>query len=405
MRSLVQNANQLTRRPLIMIASVAAAAVLASGCSSEPRATASERAEVTASVARAEETDLPVQFEAGGVVRARETAVISSRVLAPVVDVRVRPGDRVRRGEPLVRLDARDLAANAVQASAGLDAARQAGDAARSEEQAAEAALQLARATHERISSLHAKRAATAQELDEAVAGLRAAEARAAGSRARVKESASGLEAAKAAADAAGVTASYAVLTAPFDGVVAERRVDPGTVAAPGMPLLTVEAVGAFHLEAALDESRASALHVGDAAGVRLDTAPGPPAWLAGRIAEIARLDPATHSFVVKVAFDAPADVRSGLFGRARFTSGTHRTLVAPAAALVRRGQLSFVYAVSSDGLARLRPVTVGSDADGRVEIVAGLAAGEDVVVNPPPTIADGVRVRRAAAGRPGEGR
>ncbi len=377
---------------------LAAAAAVSAGCSSEPKAAAPEPAVIAAAVDRAEEADLPVQFEAGGIVRARETAVVSSRVLAPILEVRVRAGDRVRRGQPLVTLDARELAAGAARAAAGLDAAGPASDAARSDQQAAEAALQLARATHGRISGLEAKRAATAQELDEAVAALHSAEARAAASRAHVNEAAAGLQAAKAAADAAAVTASYAVLAAPFDGVVAERRVDPGTVAAPGLPLLTVEADGAFHLETAMDEARAARLQVGDPAAVRLDSASSPE-WLSGRVAEIARLDPVTHSFVVKVAFDAPPTLRSGLFGRARFTSGTRRRLVVPAAALVQRGQLSFVYAVSSDGLARLRPVTAGQEIDGRVEVVAGLVAGEAVVLNPPPAMTDGMRVQPARGG------
>jgi RND family efflux transporter MFP subunit len=379
----------------------AAVALAAAACGSEPKAAAPEPPTVSAETATVTAVDFPVRFEAGGVVRAAETAIVSSRVLAPILEVRVRPGDRVRRGQPLVTLDARDLAANAASAGAARDAAAQAADAARSQRQAAEAALQLARATHERISTLQAKRAATAQELDEAVAGLRAAEARAAAAGAAIGQADSGLRAAKAAADAASVTASYAVVTAPFDGLVTERRADPGTVAAPGMPLLTIEAAGGLHLEASLDEARAAALHVGDAAAVRIDSQPDTrAAWLDGRITEIARVDPATHSFAVKVTFDAPAGVRSGLFGRARFTSGARRAVVAPASALVERGQLAFVYAVGQDGLARLRPVTAGQRDGDRVEIVAGLSAGERVVASPPATIADGMRVAAAGSAR-----
>ena len=86
---------------------IVAASTLA-GCSSTPGAAEPERAPVTVSFGRAELTDLPMVFEAGGVVRARSSAVIASRIMAPINAVLVRPGDRVRRGAPLVTLDARE---------------------------------------------------------------------------------------------------------------------------------------------------------------------------------------------------------------------------------------------------------------------------------------------------------
>ena len=118
-------------------------------------------------------------------MRARSTAVIASRVMAPIVDVLVRPGDRVRRGAPLVRLDAREINAAGVRASAALDAARRSAEAAASDTRAAEAALHMARLTHDRITALHAKRSATLQELDQATASLSAADAQLAGAVAR----------------------------------------------------------------------------------------------------------------------------------------------------------------------------------------------------------------------------
>ena len=105
---------------------------------------------------------------------------------------------------------ARDLAAHARSARAAALAADQGVTAAASEQQAADAALALARATHERIAGLHAKRSATAQELDDATGALRAAEARAAGAAARAQAAVSGVESARAASEAAGTTESFA---------------------------------------------------------------------------------------------------------------------------------------------------------------------------------------------------
>ena len=91
--------------------------------------------------------------------------------MAPIVDVLVRPGDRVRRGAPLVRLDAREIDATGARASVALDAARQSAGAAESDTRAAEAGLRIARLTHDRIQALHDKRSATPQELDQAADG------------------------------------------------------------------------------------------------------------------------------------------------------------------------------------------------------------------------------------------
>ena len=383
------------------LAFTAALAGLAGACSAPPPAAAPAATQVEATVAHATMADFPSQFEAGGVVGAKLTAVVSSRVLAPIAFVHVRAGDRVRRGQPLVALDGRDLQANAVRAVAALQAAQQATRAAQAGEQGAAAALTLARATHDRIAALAARRSATAQELDEAVAGLSGAEARAAGAKAQAAEAAAGLDAARAASDAAAITASYAVIAAPFDGIVTERNVDPGSVAAPGVPLLTVEDTSAYHLEVRLDEARAAGVTAGQPAEVRLEsTGGGEGAWLPGRVTEVARVDAASHSFTAKIECPPGRDYRSGLFGRARFTTGTRRALVAPAGALVRRGQVTFVYAVTPEGLARLRAVSIGQTTSDLAEIIAGVAAGDALVVNPPAAMTDGVRVKNMPQAR-----
>jgi RND family efflux transporter MFP subunit len=337
----------------------------------------------TAAVALAE---WPALYEAGGVVRARQLAVVSSRVVAPVTEVRVRAGDRVRRGQVLVVLDGRELQAHAARASAAASGSSLGLEAAQAEHQAATAALTLARASFARVSGLKEKNSATAQELDEAQAALSGAEARAAGARARVAEAEQGVAAARASQDATAVGVSYTVLTAPFDGLVAARHADPGTLAAPGSPLLTIEDTQAHRLEAAVDGAQARLVSVGSDAEVRLDGGD----WQRARIAEVEHLDPRRHSFLIKVDLPQSETVRSGQFGRVRVAGPVRQALTVPANAVVRRGQLAFVFVVAGDGAARLRMVSTGESRDGRVEVLAGLADGEAVVMNPPATLEDG---------------
>jgi RND family efflux transporter MFP subunit len=181
-----------------------------------------------------------------------------------------------------------------------------------------------------------------------------------------------------------------------------ERTVDPGSMAAPGAPLLTLEDTAMFRLEVQLDGARATMVRLGQAVDARVDDRASPDeSWRAARISEVARIDSGSHSFLVKIDLPADPALRSGLFGRSRFPGPARRALTVPASAVLRRGQLALIFTVDPEGVARLRPVTTGTLAADRVEILAGVRAGDRVVVNPPTALADGVRVNATADERP----
>jgi multidrug efflux pump subunit AcrA (membrane-fusion protein) len=368
------------------------AALAGASCASRPPQTANDRAAVTVAVGRVDARDVTSSLEAGGIVRARATALIAGRVMAPITRVHVNPGDHVRRGAVLVTLDAREIQANKERAEAASLSAAEAAHAAEADVRGAESTVTLARATHDRMAALQAKRSATAQELDQAVAALAAAEAQRASAQARLAAANSARDAAQASVESATVTATYAVLTAPFDGLVTERRADPGSMATPGLALLVLEDPATYRLEVQLDEARAALVQVGATVSVRLDnaTGEGEEAWSSGHVAEIARVDPASHAFLVKVDLPASGSLRSGLFGRARFSGPTRRALTVPTSALINRGQLTFVYLVDAEGRARLRPISVGTGDHDRTEVLAGVREGDAIVTHPPPSLADG---------------
>jgi len=374
-----------------------AASLAAAACASENHeiADAAQRAQIPVRVAQASLQELATGFEVGGEVRARERAAIASRIMATVLEVKVKAGDRVRAGQPLVVLDARDLEASRVRAQAALVAAQEASRLATADRQAAQAALDLAAATHTRISELRGRNSATPHEFDEAQAGLRAAQARVQSADAQVAQALAGIEVARAAAEGAAVTASYAVLTAPFDGLVTEKLVEPGNMASPGASLLTVEDTRAFRLEVRVDESRAALAPLNGTVDVVLDSPAGAATRTAGRIAEIARvLDPGAHTFLAKIDLPVVEGLRSGMFARARFAGPPHDELAIPAGSVTRQGQLTSVFVVDETATARLRLVTVGEPAGDLVEVRAGLDTGEQVVLEPPSALVDGSRVR-----------
>jgi RND family efflux transporter MFP subunit len=372
------------------------AAFVSAGCGSTAHQAADESAPVTVALSRITVADFASSFEAGGVIRARATALIASRVMAPITQVHVRPGDRVRRGATLVTLDGRDIQAHKRQAAAASLSAAEAARAADADVRTAESALVLARATQERMASLHAKRSATTQELDQAVAALAAAQAQRASAQARLAAANAARDAAQASAEAATISATYTVVAAPFDGIVTERHADAGSMAMPGAPLLVLEDPAVYRLEVQLDEARVL-VETGQTVSVRIDNTPAAgDGWIDGRVAEIARIDPGSHSFVVKIDLPASPALRSGLFGRARFSGPTRRALTVPRPALITRGQLTFVYVVDGEKRARLRPISPGASDHDRTEVLAGLRDGDAIVTNPPVSLTDGAPVTGA---------
>jgi RND family efflux transporter MFP subunit len=381
----------MTLRSLALMA----AAVAASSCGSSSEPPAAGRDALPVQVTRIETGPLARTFEAGGTVRALTVAPLSSRIVSPILEVHVQPGARVRRGQPLVTLDARQLEATAATAGSSLQASMRSADALEAEERAAQAALALAKTSHARIASLRERNSATAGELDEAVAALRAAKARVEASAARRAEIVHAISAATSGARAASVTASYAVITAPFDGLITEKRAEAGTMAAPGMPLITIEDTSRYRLEVSVDAARAGAIRVGATVPVQIAGL----AATTGTVAELTEsVDPVAHTFIAKIDLPPDPALRSGLFGRARFDAGEQRGLAVPADALVRRGQLTVVF-VDDGGVARMRVIHAGEPVGDHLRVLAGLEDGDRVIRNPPPGLLDGTPVT-AGAGR-----
>ena len=375
----------ITASHQVVVAAVLLLSAPQAACSArEAIAASAEAAEpISVTIAEVAMTDVVTAIDSGGIVQARTTATIAARILAPVREVRVSPGDRVREGQTLIVLDGADLVAGARAARSAALAAEQGAKAAAAELLAAEAGLALARASHDRIAGLQARRSATAQELDEATAALRSAEAHVAGASARLSQAALAVESAQAAGDQAGTTGSFTTIAAPFDGLITEKMVEPGNMATPGMPLLRLEDTREFRLEVRVDESRIGQVRSGDRVPVFIGTRS-----LTATVVEVSRaVDADARAFLVKIALPDAPGLRSGEFGKARFGGPPRRALTIPSSAVVRRGQLTSVFVVDQ-GTARMRLVSLSES-----EVLAGLTESEVVILSPPATVTDGRRV------------
>jgi RND family efflux transporter MFP subunit len=384
---------------LIRAAVVAVSVFTVASCGGPPEEAAPQpaAAPVAVQVTTVARAERPEVLQAGGTLHGHRTAIVSSRVMATVVKVAVQPGDRVRAGQLLVQLDDAAAAADVRSAAAGREAAGRGLDRARAEARAAAAAATLARTTHQRIAALHERRSATAQELDDASAALAAAEARVAAAEAGVAQATAAVDAATAGGEGASAVAAWSRVVAPFDGMVTEKMVEPGAMAAPGMPLVRIEDTSAFEFDVHVDDSRAGWAKTGATVRVLID-ADGAVVERDGRITEMGRaasLD--SRAVVVTIALSSAEGLRPGMFGRAQLPGAARDIIAIPESAVVRRGQLTSVFVVEQ-GTARMRLVRLGTSDGRNVEVAAGLTEGERIVSAPPAALRDGAAVSAGSA-------
>jgi len=317
-----------------------------------------------------EETEVPRMEYATGTVRSRDEVEVSARIVARVVEVRVRSGDRVDEGEVLVKLDDTDLAAARQEAA---EAVRQ-----------AEAALDLAAAELKRMQGLYQRDAVPRQRLDQAVAEHRQA-------RALHSQATQALRRAEA-------MLSHATLRSPMAGVVSERLADPGDMAQAGRDLLRVFDPDRLLLEVPVSESLLPRLELGRPVSFRLHIVPGA---FSGTLEEIVpSVDPGSRTFIVKVCIteslktaeergESPRRLVPGMSGVLALSTGTRRVVTVPEAAVARIGQMETVR-VLEDGQARLATVQTiplpetFQGAGAYREVLSGLEAGQTVLAPTP---------------------
>ena len=373
-------------------------ALLLVGCGEAPRETRStgSRPPVSVETVAAAAEDWPSVYETTGTVRARTSAVISARLMGYVREVKVQAGDHVRQGQLLVSLDAQDLDTGSRRAEAARDEVRAAVPEADSGVAAAKANLDLAQATFRRMKELYDKKSISDHEFDEASAQVKSAQA--GYDMARAKRTQLDAKLAQAAAEVRGaeLNRGYAEVTAPFAGVITAKSVDPGTLATPGAPLMTIEREGAWRLEADVEESHLEAIRLGQPVSVTLDGIGQP---IEARVSEIVpAVDASSRSYIVRIDLPPLAGIRSGLFGRAGFPLGHRSVTTIPAAAVIERGPLQSVM-VADNGIARTRLITAGLKDKDRIEVLSGLNAGDQVIFPIPPGLADGAPVRVESRG------
>jgi len=325
-----------------------------------------------------QQTAVPDVLEAVGTIRALQTSVLASQMMGNVIEVRVHEGDRVQRGQVLVLIDDS-------QPREAVNRAMAASSAAQEQVVAAESDLSLAGSTLKRYQALYERKSVSPQEFDEVKAREQAARARRDMARADQEQAQASLAQARTAFD-------YTRIRAPFDGLITEKAVDSGTLVAPGTPILTVEDMRRYRLEANINESDVSSLRVGQQVVVLIDALG--IGDLHGKVVQmVPAADPGSRSFLIKIELPEDSRLHSGLFGHARFSRGERQALLVPRTAIVERGQLQGAFVVDQNKIAALRYITLGRMSGDKIEVLAGLQAGEHLVATPGSLALDGKRI------------
>lgn len=361
-----------------ILAAVIAAPLLLAGCDELKPAGHDARRGVVSDVTVAEATvkAVPVFYEATGTVKAVTVSRVSARVTGTVTAVEADAGDLVEKGQLLLTIDDSAAAERLRAARAGLEEAKRALEAAAGQSE-------LAEKTYERFRSLHEQKAVSAQEFDEISTMRSTAEIE----RRRMEEA---VKRAEASVGEARAYRSYTEVRSPVTGVVTARHIDAGTMAAPGMPLFTVDDTSSYVLELQADERHSGLFEPGTGVKVRIDSL---GRTLEGTVTDVTpSINPATRTFLVKVSLDGPG-LRTGLFARTLLPLEEKELLLVPAESIVRRGALTGVYVVGPDRTVTYRLVRTGTEYDGDVEVLTGLAAGERIIVEGVERAFDGGRV------------
>jgi len=327
----------------------------------------------------------PQTIETTGTIHAKETAMLSAQVPGRIRQVLVAAGDRVRAGQLLASLD------DAAMQSA-LNQATAAQSAVEKQQAAAQASAQLAAGTLARYQILKEEKSVSPQEFDEVQKRSQAASLQLEALQAQS-------QGAQAAVEGARTQLGYTTLHAPFAGIVTARLADPGTLAAPGVPLLQLDRDGPLQVYTTVDESLISTVHNGMKVPVRLEGTAD--ADLTATVAEIVpAADPSTHSFLIKLDLPAAKSLRAGMYATAGFPGAMKPVILAPLSAVVMRGSLACVYALDANGVAQLRAVTLGNRHGDQVEVLSGVAANETLVNNPGDRSLAGRRIESANGAR-----
>jgi RND family efflux transporter MFP subunit len=312
----------------------------------------------------AQEAPAPEVLTLTGVIAADQRSEVTADTQGKVVAVLVERGQRVKMGDPVVRLDVRTAALSAREAQANLEAAR--------------AQKQLAEEECKRTQTLLEKGAITRSEYDRQAT--------------QCTSTLQQVSAAQARADMITKSISDGLVRAPFDGQVTEKSIAPGEWVAPGRALFTLVDDDPLRIELSVPEAAVRAIQKGQK--VELSAVAQPDKTYSATVTRIGGEIGRSRSLIVEATLDPQSDLVPGMFAEAHVVIGQTPRPVLPAEAVVKRGKLWHAFVADGKGELQDHIVQVGpATSPGQVAILQGVTKGDKVVAKVTDQIIDGLRV------------
>ncbi|MBY0480596.1 MAG: efflux RND transporter periplasmic adaptor subunit [Chitinophagaceae bacterium] len=313
------------------------------------------------------------ELNISGQIEAAQTVNISTRLMGYITMLKVKVGDRVNKGQLLVTINNDDILAKRAQADAQIAEA--------------EAAVKSAQKDQERFTNLYKQQSASAKELDNMTLQFNSAKSR--------------LEAAKQMRNEVNAMLHYAQLYAPFSGIVTQKMADAGSMANPGMPILTIEQAGALQVSATVPESAIQHIKLGTEAVVHIQSIEKTFKT------NINQINPSSQftggQFIVKL--QVPEPVQKGLYAgmytnisiplqNNNQTSVNEQMVLVPASVIEYKNQLTGLYTISNTNKALLRWVRLGKTYGDKIEVLSGLEKNESFISSADGKLYNGVSVK-----------
>lgn len=307
--------------------------------------------DVTVSVAPAAEETVSDNLSIIGTVESNNDVMVISETQGKTLKVFIKTGDRVSEGAPIALIDDELKQAAFMTAKVNLEKARK---------------------DLQRIEALYKEKNVSDSDLENARLGATAAEAQYIAANRQLNDT---------------------KIKAPISGLIADKYINQGTMVAPGTPVANIIDISKLKVRINIPEKEVFKIRTGDVVSLKTDVYPG--INFKGKIETISSKADNAHTYPVEVMVsnDSSNPLKAGMFMQADFTNlGKRQTLTIPRTAIISSIKDPRIYVVEN-GIARIRNIVAGKEADNKIEVLGGLRAGEKVVVNGQNNLSDNMKV------------
>jgi len=318
-------------------------------------------------------SDQSSNIEVSGKVEAKQVANISTKLMGYITKIYVKVGDHVGNGQLLATIESQDIQAKKAQTKAVVSEA--------------EAAYINAEKDYERFQQLYNQQSASTKELENMRLQYTSAKSR--------------LEAAKQVRNEVSAMLTYTQLRAPFAGTVTQKLADQGSMASPGIPILTVEQNGEFQVKSILPEASIASIKKGDVVTVSIKSASKTFRAKIDELSTSSLYSGGQYEMLVNVPSPEKSNLFSGQYANvtiegksATASKQANALILIPESSIIRKDQLTGVYAVSTNGTALLRWIRLGKSYGSNVEVLSGVTANEKIIVQSDGKLYNGALVK-----------